>query len=93
MNLNHLVLLLALLVILGTGISYLVDSKFQLKGRHIAAIFVIGSLLLLFGIPFMAQICFVDGCSLGAAIMTLTPIILGFELLIIGISIPIIRKT
>lgn len=92
MYLNQLVMFLAFLVILGASLGYLADSKFQLRGRQIAAVFVIGALLLLFGIPFMAQICLVDGCSLGATIMTLTPVILGFELLIVGISIPIIRK-
>jgi hypothetical protein len=92
MYLNRLVLFLAFLILLGAGIGYWMDSRLQLRSRHIAVMIVIGVFLLVFGIPLMATICLVDGCSLGATVMTLTPVILGFELLIVGVSIPIIRK-
>jgi hypothetical protein len=38
----------------------------------------------------MTMVCLVDGCSLGATILPLTPLITGFELIVVGISIPII---
>ena len=92
MNMYNFALAVAFLFLLGVGLGYWGDSKYQIRNRHLAAIIVVGALLLILGIPFMASICLVDGCSLGATIMTLTPIVLGLELIIIGISIPVIRK-